>query len=146
MPSLSDEIYPGTCILLPKPGGDIKHLWIVLTEAEGDPPQVVIVNLTTRKQGTIDTTCVLMPGDHEFVKSETTVHYMDARLAPAQPLSQIAKLADYDFHADCSRGLLRRIQQGLLDSPFTPKKIKAYCGPRFAFESGAQASAAPPPA
>jgi hypothetical protein len=93
MPSLSDEIYPGTSILLPKPSGDVRHLWIVLTEPEGSPPQVVIVNLTKNKPRA-DATCILMPGEHEFVKVETVVHYGDARLVPAEPLNQIAKLWD----------------------------------------------------
>lgn len=139
MPLLSDEIYPGTCILLPKPSGDVRHLWVVLTEPEGEPPQVVIVNLTKNKPRA-DATCILMPGDHEFVKVETVVHYGDARLAPADPLNQIAKLHDYDFHADCSEELLERIQRGLLASPSVPKKIKAYCQSRFAFATGAQAA------
>jgi hypothetical protein len=138
MPSLSDEIYPGTCILLPKPSGDIRHLWIVLTEPDGDPPQVVIVNLTKNKPRA-DTTCILMPSDHDFVKVETVVHYGDARLVPAEPLSQIAKLRDYDFQADCSAELLERVQLGLLASPSTPKKIKTYCQPRFT--SGTEAKA-----
>lgn len=136
MPSLSDEIYPGTCILLPKPSGEVRHLWVVLTEPEGEPPQVVIVNLTKNKPRA-DTTCILTPGDHEFVKVETVVHYADARFAPAEPLNQIAQLRDYDFHADCSGEILERIQQGLLVSPATPKKIKTYCRERFGFASAA---------
>ena len=143
MPSLNDEIYPGTCILLPKPSGDIRHLWIVLTEPEGDPPQVVIVNLTKQKNGA-DQTCVLQPGDHEFVKTETIVHYGDARLAPAEPLRTIAKMPGYDFHEDCSHQLLERVRKGLFDSPYTPKKIKTYCKDRFAPQAGAQAAIGPP--
>jgi hypothetical protein len=144
MPSLSDEIYPGTSILLPKRGGDIRHLWIVLTEPEGHPPQVAIVNLTTRRAGS-DDTCVLQPGDHEFVKAESVIHYADATIAPAEPLRRIAKLADYDFHADCSDELLKRIRHGLLSSPFTHKKIKIYCQARFTPQEGANAAAELPP-
>jgi hypothetical protein len=81
-----------------------------------------------------------MPGDHEFVKVETVVHYEDARLAPAEPLNQIARLRDYDFHADCSDELLERIQRGLLASPSTPKKIKTYCRERFNFDAAQPAN------
>jgi hypothetical protein len=117
---------------MPKVSGDIRHLWIVLTEPEGQPLEVVIVNLTKNKP-LADTTCILSPGDHTFIKVETVVHYADARKVPAEPLHALTKLTSYDFHDDCSEELLERIQRGLLASKSTPKGIKAYCRERFGF-------------
>ena len=127
---MSELIYPGTCILLPKPRQDIKHLWVVLTKPEGEPAQVVIVNLTTRRQGS-DTTVVLKPGDHRFIRQETVVNFSDARFDPVGPLEKISELVGYEFDDDCSDELLQRIREGLLHSPFTPKNILAYCKSRF---------------
>ncbi|MEC4815829.1 MAG: hypothetical protein SAK29_21525 [Scytonema sp. PMC 1069.18] len=137
---MSDEIYPGTCILIPKPGHDKRHLWIVLTEPNKiltepnkDILQVVIVNVTTLREGS-DTTVILTPGEHRFIRHESVIYYNDAMFAPVDPLCQLAKQKGYKFDDDCSDELLERIQRGLLVSPFTPKKIKKYCESVFDFD------------
>jgi len=126
-----DEIYPGRSILMPKFSGATPHLWIILTEPEGNPPQVVIVNLTTLKPDTEDRTVILNVGDHPFIAHETVVYYVDARLATAQGILQLSKFPGYGFHDDCSKRLLEIIRSGLLESKDTPKGIKAYCRARF---------------
>ena len=128
------DIYAGRSIVLPKTSGATPHLWIVLTEPEGYPPEVVIVNLTTRKPDS-DTTLTLNAGDHPFIEHETVVYYADARLAKAGGIEQIVKYAGYGFHDDCSSDLLKRVRRGLLDSRYTPKKIKEYCKSRFSMSA-----------
>jgi hypothetical protein len=54
-----------------------RHLWIVLSDPAVDPDTVLLVNLTTydsRKERA----CILLPGDHEWVRKETCVNYQDA--------------------------------------------------------------------
>jgi hypothetical protein len=131
-----EDIYPGTSILLPKPGHETRHLWVVLTEPDGDPIKVVAVNLTTRRPDT-DTTAILQAGDHPFLTKETIVHYVDARFIQVEPLRQLLTLDNYDFDEDCSDEILERIQRGLLDSRYTPKNIKDYCRERFRFDASA---------
>jgi hypothetical protein len=124
-------IRSGVCLLLPKPDKYAKdHLWIVLTDPHGDPPEVVMVSLTTKRPGS-DPTTVLEPGDHPFVKHETVVSYADARIVQAGALVAILALRRDARNDDCSDGLLARIRQGLLDSPFTPNKIKDYCRAQY---------------
>ncbi|MFM2312863.1 MAG: hypothetical protein RLZZ04_2139 [Cyanobacteriota bacterium] len=129
---MDDEIYPGTCILLPKPNQSTKHLWIVLTKPDADSLNVVFVNLTTLRTGS-DTTVILDCNDHSFIQHKTVVYYADARFAPVDKLKQIIKLDGYEFHDDCNEEVLKRIQCGLLTSKFTPNKIKQYCQKIFLF-------------
>ena len=129
---MDDEIYPGTCILLPKPNQSTKHLWIVLTEPDITSLDVVFVNLTTLRTGS-DTTVILDCGDHKFIKHKTVVYYADAKFAPANKLKQIVQMDGYSFHDDCDDEVLKRIQCGLLISEFTPNKIKRYCKEKFVF-------------
>ena len=58
------------------------HLWIVLTDPEGNPGEVVVVNLTSQRPGS-DATVVLQRGDHPFVRHDTVVYYGDARMDTA---------------------------------------------------------------
>jgi hypothetical protein len=103
---------------------------VVVTEPDGDPPQSVIVSLTTRRTGS-DATVVLVPGEHPFVIRETVVFYADARLVHVNQLEQLIAAGVTTRHADCSAELLRRIQAGLSASPMTPEFIKGYCAARL---------------
>ncbi|MCI0390265.1 MAG: hypothetical protein MOB07_16065 [Acidobacteria bacterium] len=124
-------IKSGTCVFLTKPAAKaIPHLWIVLTDPEGDPPQVVMVNLNTKRDGS-DTTVVLHPGEHRFIKHETVVNYSDARFVEVGNLQALIAMHRDWQDDDCSDDLLAKIRQGLIDSPFTPNKIKTYCQARF---------------
>ena len=42
------------------------HLWVVLSDPIGNPAQVVLVSLSTLREGA-DTTVVISPGEHPFV-------------------------------------------------------------------------------
>ena len=125
-----DEIYPGTCILIPKPNHSTRHLWIVLTEPHEQTLEIVIANLTSYRQGS-DTTVIIQPGSHSFVRHTTVVYYADARFVSVTALKQLLKLPNYEFHDDCSKQLLKLIQCGLLNSKFTPNNIKRYCKQAF---------------
>ncbi len=63
----------GSCIFLEKPDKEsISHLWLLLTDPAGDPPKVLMVNLTTYREG-VDTTVLLTPDDHSYVDHPTVV-------------------------------------------------------------------------
>lgn len=121
---------PGDAVLLRKPNQTVEHLWVILTEPEGDPSQVVMVNLTTQRSGS-DTTVVLNVGEHPFIQHPTAVNYFDARFTPAEPLQQGVDAGFFSDLQCCEPGVLKKIQQGLLASRFTPKRIKNYCAQRF---------------
>jgi hypothetical protein len=59
------------------------------------------------------------------------VFYADTRLMPVQAIISEGRNAQASFHADCSEDLLERVRQGLLASPATPRRMKAYVRERI---------------
>lgn len=117
------KVYAGRTFTYPD--GGIPHLWIVVTDPSGTPPEVAIVSLSSDKPGK-DDTVKLGPGDHPFIRKPTVVFYPDTRLMPVQAIISEIRNAQANFHADCSEDLLERVRQGLLASPATPRRMKAY--------------------
>ncbi|HET7233998.1 MAG TPA: hypothetical protein VFJ16_28560 [Longimicrobium sp.] len=122
------KVYAGRTFMYPN--GGIPHLWIVVTEPSGTPAEVVIVSLSSEKAGK-DATVKLGPGDHPFIRKPTVVFYPDTRLMPVQSIINEVQNAQATFHADCSEDLLDRVRQGLLASPATPRRLKAYVRERI---------------
>lgn len=114
----------GQTILLPKPGHETAHLWVVLT-APDTQAQMLIVNFTTLRPHS-DSTVVIQPGEHPFVTHATVVHYADARLTAASAVTGALASGLFLPHQDCSPALLQRLLLGAFASPHTPEKIKRY--------------------
>lgn len=114
----------GQTILLPKPGHDTAHLWVVLTAPDTNA-QVLLINFTTLRSHS-DTTVVIQPGEHPFVMHATAVHYADVRLTGAIAIEAAIASGHFRTHHDCSAALLDRLLAGVLASKQTPEKIKRY--------------------
>ncbi len=121
----------GDTFLLPTPRQNTPHLWIVITEPDAEG-KAICLNITTR-QPFSETTVVLNAGDHPFITHESVVYYSDARSLDVRIVEEAMK-GQHGFvdivcqqHEPCSVQLLRRIQGGLLASPFVKRKIKDYC-------------------
>jgi hypothetical protein len=112
----------GDSFLLPKPGQETSHLWVIITEPDvaGD---AVMVNLTTQRPHS-DVTVVLQPGDHSFIRHPTVVNYSDARLVNTPQLDAAINAGICRQLDPVTPAVLKRIQTGLLLSPLTPNKIK----------------------
>ena len=121
----------GDTFLLPKSADAVEHLWIVLTDPDPQSNQAVCVNVTTR-QSHSETTVVLQPGDHPFIRHESVVHYADADFLNMEMIDRVLSTTTKQRfvcqpHARCSPELLKRIQNGLLASKLAKRKIKDYC-------------------
>lgn len=127
-----DDLYPGTTFYYRKPESAVAHLHIILTDPEEIRGKVlvVMVNLTTQRRGA-DNTVVLDVGDHPSIKHPSVVAYVYAELFPIDKLlrylNEERSLIDYDLEPD----VLRKVQQGLLESDFTPLEVLAYCREKF---------------
>ncbi len=101
------------------------HLWVVIAELSGSPDQVLVVSLTTKRTDS-DTTVILQSGDHDFIKHDTVVNYTDSRIFNKNDL--IDRIDKRDFKPDkpFTADKLKIIQQGLLDSAYTPQNMKAF--------------------
>ena len=124
-----DDLKPGDCVLLPS--RDRKkppHLWTVLTPPKAG--KVIIVNFTTKRDFS-DPSTVLNVGDHPFVKHLTVIDYYKTQLVNVAPLKEGIKNGWFSEHSALKPEILRRVQEGLLKSPHTPKKIKLYYQQNF---------------
>ncbi|MGA2740145.1 MAG: hypothetical protein ABSG65_22225 [Bryobacteraceae bacterium] len=120
-------MHSGDTVLIPAPGtGIVPHLWIVVTEPAHDTHICVIVNITTLRNSQ-DQTVALNAGDHPFINHPSSVRYSDAQLADEQRLLADIAAGTARHHRPCSPKLLRLVQDGMLASPFTPKKIERFC-------------------
>jgi hypothetical protein len=68
----------GDAYMLRKPGQQTEHLWVLVTRAHPDNGQAIMVNITTLRAHSADTTTVLQPGDHPFITQASVVFYADA--------------------------------------------------------------------
>ena len=112
---------------MPGSGGFGKsHLWIAVTNPQPDDPQVVIVSLTTLRFDR-DQTVILQTGDHPFITHQTVVLYSDSRMVDARRIDAMIQDGTAAGHRPCPAQTLKLIQQGVLSSPYTPRKIIAFC-------------------
>jgi len=105
-----------------------KHLHVVLNDPKpynDFPATVGVLSLSSTLKA--DTTVVLKPGDHPFVKRETFVVFAWAKVIDAAKLEvNIQRDGTIKHQDDCSAELLERIRQGVYASPFSKPAIKDY--------------------
>ena len=113
----------GDSWMLPKPGQETEHLWVLITRPDPASREAIMVNVTTQRPHS-DTTTVLNRGDHPFIQRPSVVLYADARTVDTRLLDQAVASGSFRAHTPFSGPVLERIHAGLRTSPFTPKKIK----------------------
>jgi hypothetical protein len=120
---------PGDTFLLPKSAKQTEHRWIILTNPATDGT-AICVNVTSWRTG-CDETVVLQPGDHDFIKKKSVVHYEDARPMHLERIEELLATGTDKFVCKqmlcCTYALMDKLREGLLKSKRTPKGIKAYC-------------------
>jgi hypothetical protein len=114
----------GDTLLMPARGPLKPHLWIVVTEPVDN--QCVIVSVTTLRNDR-DETVTLGVGDHPFLTHASSVQFADAQFADDMKLMAQVAARNALPRQPCSQRMLKLIQDGILASPFTPKKIAAFC-------------------
>lgn len=123
---------------LPKDARNLPaHLWIVVTDPEGVPPSVLLVNLSSYVDDgrrAIDATCLLEPGDHPFVVHTSFVYFEKARVSETSQLERALDLGAMHPHTPIGEALLGRIRKGFLRSPDAKPRHQAMV--RRVLESG----------
>lgn len=112
----------GDSFLLPKPGQQVEHLWIVIIVPHPRTHDVIMVNLTTIRSHS-DMTTILNPGDHPFVNRPSAIYYADARIADSRLLDRALNSGTATAHQVFNAALIAKIQSGINQSQFTPQKI-----------------------
>ena len=102
------------------------HLWIALTAPEPDG-SIFVANFTSHSPASktlCDANCtVVHPGEHPYPRRPSCVYY---RGSHAENQMAILRGIERPFRRGepLSPALLRRVQQGALDSPRTPDDVK----------------------
>src|SRR5688572_21180620 len=125
-----DLVAAGRAFLLSWHPLEKRHLWLVLTNPDGNPARVVAVMVRSRRRFT-DDTVVLDVGDHPFIKHPSSVHYSSAAIFRVEQITRAAKHNHCHLQPDMSPALLKQVRAGLLTSQFTVKAVSAYCATRF---------------
>jgi len=117
----------GDIFLMPAPGISSRtpHLWIVVTEPTQEEHRVIIVSVTTLRKGA-EKTVVLRKGEHPFIRWDSSVCYVDSRLADARDLDGKANCGQIKPHEPCMPHTLKNIQDGILASELTPHKVQDF--------------------
>lgn len=102
--------------------GSLTHLWIVIAKSSDS---VVIVNFTTKPSFSHDDTCTVTKGEHPFVVHETIVNYRQSQVVDDAVLEGAKAHGYIEMRDAVSPGLLRRIQEGAIASPYAPQKVQS---------------------
>jgi hypothetical protein len=115
--------YEGSC--------DIEHLHVVLNHPKLLPPDmgkttpyVMCVNVTSIKGAKYDPTVVILPSDWSAITKDSYIHYIQPKLLSEGLLSKLLKDKPCKQTAHCPKGLLRKIQAGMMSSHNTPRSYQ----------------------
>src|SRR5205807_1810394 len=85
-----------------------RHLWIILSDPEKNPDQVLLVNLTTWDERK-EKVCLLGPGDHPWVTHQTCINYGDAVLTSFAKLLEAKDGGAVKLQEPLSEEILKRV-------------------------------------
>lgn len=108
-----------TCILLPdhpREGSD-KHLNIVLGDERNR--KVVAVPVCTIRRKKYDDSCILQPGDHEFIKDLSYVGYKFCRPILVDVIINNVQRGRFTDKGEISEAVFERVIKGLQHSDHT---------------------------
>lgn len=104
---------------------DLLHLFVLLCDPFGEPPQCLLVSISTVRQSAYhDPACLLYVGDHAFVKHTSYVKYSSCRLIEAARLERAVEAGTFKQHDMMDGAVVARILQACLTSRRTPQEIK----------------------
>lgn len=113
-------------MLTPGSSNPIPHLWFIISEPNPVSHLCAIVSLTTLR-GSKDQTVILGSRDHSFISHPSAVHYIGAMLVDMRRLNALVSAGAVQRHDSCSSATLKLVQQGVMASPFTPRKVVEFC-------------------
>lgn len=116
-------IAAGNTFILLRATGSVPHLWVVVDGPVHNPPEVVILSLTTLRPHS-DKTVILHAGDHPFIQHDTCIEYRDARFVKVAKLEELLQKRQAVQRQDMAPEIVERIRAGLVRSPYTVHAIR----------------------
>ncbi|EIJ42003.1 hypothetical protein BegalDRAFT_1100 [Beggiatoa alba B18LD] len=110
---------------------DRKHLFVLLNDSFLDPVTnlefILVVSITSLKSGIpYDATCVLKSGEHPFIQHDSYVLYHRAEIRETAQLKRCVEINQCIVKEMMNIDVFQRICKGLIESSFTPEKIKNF--------------------
>lgn len=107
---------------------DQKHLHILLTNPHGDNGEVLLVSVSSIREGRYhDPSCILQDCDHQFLRHPSFVHYGHLKITTAERLLNLAHKGIIEPYGALDVEVFARVIEGLRNSPHTaPKYIRFY--------------------
>ncbi len=114
---------PGDTFVNDDRAGGPSHLWIVITRPTKER-EVVIVNVTSWRS-LADPTCVLQPGDHQFVRRKSYIEYRRAKRVSVDEIRVLLNSGGCVEYDTASPSLLERILDGAAErKDYIPHKCR----------------------
>lgn len=102
------------------------HLWFVCTLPDSQD-RVVILNLTSL-ESCVDPTCLIVEGDHRFVRHDSLIEYQHGRIVPVSFIEAAFEASLFFSDEVASDELIAKIREGASRSEFTPGDVRDAVG------------------
>lgn len=113
----------GTTFVLAKDFSVIdNHLWVVLSDADAFPQQIVLVSVTTHTPEK-DQACPIARGEHPWITHDSCVSYAHAKVVSLAFLLERKDKGSLILQDPISANLLERIRQQSGDSTTLPLAV-----------------------
>lgn len=99
------------------------HLWIIINDPNAHKGIALIVNISTLRPGA-ETTSIVKPGEHAFIKHDSYVRYLSARSARVSDIATAIKAGKLKTHQAASPALLAKLCAGAQASNMLPMELK----------------------
>lgn len=110
------------------PSGPGYHLFVILNSPADFPSYAsqscVLVSFSTVRSGPFDTTRIVAPGVHPFVKEQSFVAYRQARMERSADLDSRVDSGLYVARESIAEAIRVDLIAGLYASPLTPRYLK----------------------
>jgi hypothetical protein len=108
------------------PSGDKNHLFVILTDKCQEGSHLLVNFSTIRPESFHDSTCVVLPGEHPFIKQPSYIEYRRAEIVNARHIIKCTDSSYFVPNTTTEEALFNRICDGVSASEHTPKRIKTY--------------------
>lgn len=117
--------YRGGTLLVPS-GPSGFHLYGIVTHACPEGRHLIVNISSIPEAGFHDATCIVNAGEHPFVNRPSYAVYSMADVQAAERLGRMVDGWVYRPHDDLAPEITDRIEQGILASRHTKRRIKNY--------------------
>lgn len=93
------------------------HIWVVLNDPKKSNGEILLVNMTTLRDETIDVACILDPSDYKLLDRPTTIAYSRAKSGKEVSFSHAVSEKKFSIITPVHETTLKKIIEGARNSP-----------------------------